>query len=164
MGKGLRCVFCYFPFPPSHSPLCCDLSSRIQVNKCHIFQPIFTLGNAPSPSALSCCSCLCYHRSCFRPHTPWYPLTDSQSLTQSTLSSARLLRTCGACGDEQRREAPGPSPQSLSLSSSSLHSRGDADTGMLKSSTNHARVNQPCKRGQEVPGLTAKRGAWRVGA
>lgn len=50
------CFVLLFLFPSFHSPLCCDLSSRIQVNKCHIFQPIFTPGNAPSPSPLSCCS------------------------------------------------------------------------------------------------------------
>jgi hypothetical protein len=76
------CFLLLFLFPPSHSPLCCDLSSGIQVNKCHIFQPIFTLGNVPSPSPLSCCSCFCYHCNHSHPHAPKYPLIYSQSATQ----------------------------------------------------------------------------------
>lgn len=68
--RGCKCFLLLSLFPPSHSPLCCDLSSGIQVNKCHIFQPIFTPGNAPSPSPLSCCSCFCYHRNRSYPHAP----------------------------------------------------------------------------------------------
>lgn len=52
-GFGEGAVVCFLllsELPPFHSPLCRDLSSGIQVNKCHIFQPIFIPGNSPSPS------------------------------------------------------------------------------------------------------------------
>lgn len=120
LGKGLLCFLLLSLFPPFHFPLCCDLSSGIQVNKCHIFQPIFTLGNAPSPSPLSCCSCFCYHCNCSPPTLPEIPsLTPSQSVTQSTWRSEPLPTICQApCqvlrgaggGGEQRREAPVPRP------------------------------------------------------
>lgn len=95
-------------FLPSHSPLCCDLSSGIQVNKCHIFQPIFTPGNVPSPSPLSCRACFCYHCSHSHPHTLKYPLIYSQSVSQQTRSVAHLLRIrllARNYGGQHRREA-----------------------------------------------------------
>lgn len=70
---AVMCFLLLSLFLPSHSPLCCDLSSGIQVNKCHIFQPIFTPGNVPSPSPLCCCSCFCYHCNRSPPTLPNIP-------------------------------------------------------------------------------------------
>lgn len=147
LGKGLLCFLLLSLFPPFHFPLCCDLSSGIQVNKCHIFQPIFTLGNAPSPSPLSCCSCFCYHCNCSPPTLPEIPsLTPSQSLNQHGVLSAYHMPGSlpgAAEGGVGGAKKGSPSPQALS--SSSLQSWGGSRTGTLKSLTNHERVNQPCK-------------------
>lgn len=101
-------------FPAFYSPLCCDLSSGIQVNKCHIFQPIFTLGNVPSPSPLSCFSGFCYHCDCSPPPYPTLPdipsLTPNQSLTPSiNMAPAMCQAPCRVLREERTKKgSPGP--------------------------------------------------------
>lgn len=102
-------------FPPSHSPLCCDLSSGIQVNKCHIFQPIFTLGNVPSPSPLSFCSCFWYQRNHSHPHAPKHPFVyPSQPLRMLLCVPTHVGFLARTYGEQQRRGSPlvfSPCPQ-----------------------------------------------------
>lgn len=66
----------------------------------------------------------------------------------------------GGAGGRTKKGSPSP----RSLSSGSLHSPGGAETGTLRSLTNHARVNQPCRVDPELPGSIAKRGPWVVRA
>lgn len=155
----IMCFLLLSLFPPSHSPLCCDLSSGIQVNKCHIFQPIFTLGNVPSPSPLSFCSCFWYQRNHSHPHAPKYPFVyPSQPLRMLLCVPTHVGFLARTYGEQQRRGSPRLQP----LPSRCLQSHGRTGTGVLKSLSNHARVNQPCKQCHKVPGLIARWGAWLV--